>query len=72
MNALPEIRWNAEGLAPVVIADATTGAVLTLAYANREALERTIARELAQAIDERVRGAGVAAPAERAGVGAGR
>ena len=43
MSALPPIRWNADGLAPVVIADATTGAVLTLAYANREALERTIA-----------------------------
>jgi phosphoribosyl-ATP pyrophosphohydrolase/phosphoribosyl-AMP cyclohydrolase len=43
MNALPEVQWDADGLAPVVIADATTGAVLTLAYANREALERTIA-----------------------------
>jgi len=43
MTALPEIRWDAAGLAPVVIADATTGAVLTLAYANREALERTLA-----------------------------
>jgi phosphoribosyl-AMP cyclohydrolase / phosphoribosyl-ATP pyrophosphohydrolase len=43
MTALPEIRWDADGLAPVVIADATTGAVLTLAYANLEALERTVA-----------------------------
>ncbi|HEV3087480.1 MAG TPA: bifunctional phosphoribosyl-AMP cyclohydrolase/phosphoribosyl-ATP diphosphatase HisIE [Candidatus Elarobacter sp.] len=43
MTQLPEIRWDANGLAPVVIADAATGAVLTLAYANREALERTIA-----------------------------
>ncbi|HYW52774.1 MAG TPA: bifunctional phosphoribosyl-AMP cyclohydrolase/phosphoribosyl-ATP diphosphatase HisIE [Candidatus Elarobacter sp.] len=43
MTALSEIRWDAAGLAPVVIADATTGAVLTLAYANREALERTLA-----------------------------
>jgi phosphoribosyl-ATP pyrophosphohydrolase/phosphoribosyl-AMP cyclohydrolase len=42
-SMLPEIAWNAEGLAPVVIADAITGAVLTLAYANREALERTLA-----------------------------
>ncbi|HEX3463138.1 MAG TPA: bifunctional phosphoribosyl-AMP cyclohydrolase/phosphoribosyl-ATP diphosphatase HisIE [Candidatus Elarobacter sp.] len=42
MTAPPEIRWDAEGLAPVVITDATTGAVLTLAYANREALERTL------------------------------
>jgi phosphoribosyl-ATP pyrophosphohydrolase/phosphoribosyl-AMP cyclohydrolase len=43
MSALPEIRWNAEGLAPVVVVDATTGAVLTLAYANAEALARTLA-----------------------------
>jgi len=40
---LPEVRWDAAGLAPVVIADATTGAVLTLAYANREALAKTLA-----------------------------
>ena len=43
MNAPIDVRWGAEGLAPVVIADATSGAVLTLAYANREALERTLA-----------------------------
>ncbi len=43
MSALPEVRWNGEGLAPVVVVDATSGAVLTLAYANREALERTLA-----------------------------
>lgn len=42
MMTLPEIRWGADGLVPVVIADATTGAVLTLAHANREALERTL------------------------------
>jgi phosphoribosyl-ATP pyrophosphohydrolase/phosphoribosyl-AMP cyclohydrolase len=39
----PEIRWDGDGLAPVVIADATTGAVLTLAHANRDALEKTLA-----------------------------
>jgi phosphoribosyl-ATP pyrophosphohydrolase/phosphoribosyl-AMP cyclohydrolase len=43
MTGLPEIRWNGDGLVPVVIADATTGAVLTLAYANAAALERTLA-----------------------------
>ncbi|MEO7039012.1 MAG: bifunctional phosphoribosyl-AMP cyclohydrolase/phosphoribosyl-ATP diphosphatase HisIE [Candidatus Elarobacter sp.] len=42
MSALPEIRWNADGLVPVVIADAVSGAVLTLAYANGAALERTL------------------------------
>ena len=40
LNAL---KWNEQGLLPVVIADDRTGSVLTLAYANREALERTIA-----------------------------
>lgn len=39
---LPEVRWDPAGLVPVIVADATTGAVLTLAYANREALERTL------------------------------
>jgi phosphoribosyl-ATP pyrophosphohydrolase/phosphoribosyl-AMP cyclohydrolase len=37
------VKWNAEGLAPVVIVDARTSAVLTLAYTNREALEKTVA-----------------------------
>lgn len=40
---LTGLKWNADGLLPVVIADARSGAVLTLAYANREALERTVA-----------------------------
>jgi phosphoribosyl-ATP pyrophosphohydrolase/phosphoribosyl-AMP cyclohydrolase len=38
-----DLKWDADGLLPVVIADARSNAVLTLAYANREALERTIA-----------------------------
>jgi len=38
-----QLKWGNDGLLPVVIADARSGAVLTLAYANREALERTIA-----------------------------
>lgn len=37
------LKWNADGLIPVIIADARTNAVLTLAYADREALEKTIA-----------------------------
>jgi phosphoribosyl-AMP cyclohydrolase / phosphoribosyl-ATP pyrophosphohydrolase len=40
---LNDLKWDADGLLPVVIADARSGAVLTLAYANREALERTVA-----------------------------
>jgi phosphoribosyl-AMP cyclohydrolase / phosphoribosyl-ATP pyrophosphohydrolase len=38
-----EIRFDERGLVPVTAQDATTGAVLTLAYANREALDRTLA-----------------------------
>ena len=37
-----EIRFDASGLAPCVVQDWRTGEVLTLAYMNREALERTI------------------------------
>jgi phosphoribosyl-AMP cyclohydrolase / phosphoribosyl-ATP pyrophosphohydrolase len=40
---LAAVKWNAEGLVPVVLVDARTNAVLTLAYANREALEKTVA-----------------------------
>ena len=36
-----EIAFDERGLVPVVIQDWTTGEVLTLAYANAEALERT-------------------------------
>ena len=36
------IAFDERGLAPCVIQDATTGEVLTLAYVNSEALERTI------------------------------
>jgi phosphoribosyl-AMP cyclohydrolase / phosphoribosyl-ATP pyrophosphohydrolase len=37
-----EIRFDERGLVPVIAQDANTGAVLTLAYANREALQRTL------------------------------
>ncbi|HYP49238.1 MAG TPA: bifunctional phosphoribosyl-AMP cyclohydrolase/phosphoribosyl-ATP diphosphatase HisIE [Thermoleophilaceae bacterium] len=36
-----EIRYDEDGLAPCVVQDARTGEVLTLAYMNGEALERT-------------------------------
>jgi phosphoribosyl-AMP cyclohydrolase / phosphoribosyl-ATP pyrophosphohydrolase len=36
-----EIRFDERGLVPVVIQDWATGEVLTLAYANAEAIERT-------------------------------
>lgn len=42
MSKVEEIRFDDAGLVPVVAQDATTGAVLTLAYANREAVEKTL------------------------------
>jgi phosphoribosyl-AMP cyclohydrolase / phosphoribosyl-ATP pyrophosphohydrolase len=36
-----EIRYDAQGLVPVVVQDWRTGEVLTLAYANAEAVART-------------------------------
>ncbi|MDQ2857885.1 MAG: bifunctional phosphoribosyl-AMP cyclohydrolase/phosphoribosyl-ATP diphosphatase HisIE [Candidatus Eremiobacteraeota bacterium] len=39
---IDELAWSERGLLPVVIVDERSGAVLTLAYADREALRRTI------------------------------
>jgi phosphoribosyl-ATP pyrophosphohydrolase/phosphoribosyl-AMP cyclohydrolase len=36
-----EIRFDSQGLVPVVVQDWASGEVLTLAYANTEAIERT-------------------------------
>jgi phosphoribosyl-ATP pyrophosphohydrolase/phosphoribosyl-AMP cyclohydrolase len=40
---LDGLAWGESGLLPVAIVDDRTGETLTLAYANREALERTVA-----------------------------
>lgn len=42
MSALEEIRYDEKGLVPVVAQDASTGEVLMLAYASREAVEKTL------------------------------
>jgi len=42
---IDELAWGGDGLLPVVVQDARDGRVLTLAYANREALERTLAEK---------------------------
>jgi phosphoribosyl-AMP cyclohydrolase len=42
-NWLAEVRFGADGLVPVVAQESRSGDVLMLAYANREALERTAA-----------------------------
>ena len=41
-TGLDGVRFDEGGLVPVVAQDAATGEVLTLAYANREAVERTL------------------------------
>jgi phosphoribosyl-AMP cyclohydrolase len=43
MSWLEAVNWNAEGLVPAIAQDASSGAVLTQAWMNREALERTAA-----------------------------
>jgi phosphoribosyl-AMP cyclohydrolase len=43
MNWLEAVNWNADGLVPAIAQDAGSGAVLTQAWMNREALERTAA-----------------------------
>ena len=39
---LDSVRWNEVGLVPVVVQDVRSGEVLMVAWANREALERTL------------------------------
>ena len=41
MSYADDVRWNADGLVPAIAQDAGSGRVLTLAWMNREALERT-------------------------------
>ena len=43
MSTVEGIRFDERDLVPVIAQDATTSAVLTLAYANREAVEKTLA-----------------------------
>lgn len=38
---LDEIKWNADGLVPVIVTDESTARVLMFAWMNREALSRT-------------------------------
>jgi phosphoribosyl-AMP cyclohydrolase len=40
---LDALRWNEAGLVAVVVQDARSGEVLMMAWANRRALERTLA-----------------------------
>ena len=39
---LNEVKWDGQGLVPVIAQDAQSGEVLMFAWMNREALERTV------------------------------
>jgi phosphoribosyl-AMP cyclohydrolase len=39
---LDDLRWDEHGLVPVITQDAGNGEILMMAWANREALERTL------------------------------
>src|SRR6187551_1205706 len=41
-NDRPQVAWDDDGLVPCIAQDWATGEVLTLAYMNREALDRTL------------------------------
>lgn len=43
LPALEAIRWDAEGLIPVIAQEAGSGRVLMFAYMNRAALEKSLA-----------------------------
>jgi len=45
---LDEIKWNADGLVPVIVEDVATAKVLMLAWMNREAL--SLSAETGQAV----------------------
>lgn len=44
MTWLDEVRWDAQGLIPVIAQEASTGDVLMFAWMNRQALEQTALR----------------------------
>lgn len=44
---LDQIKWNSDGLVPVIAQDAKTGRILTQAWINREALATAVAENRA-------------------------
>jgi len=44
--SIDELAWGESGLLPVIVQDADSGAVLTLAYVDREALQRTLREKM--------------------------
>jgi phosphoribosyl-AMP cyclohydrolase len=48
MNWLDDVKWDAQGLVPVIAQEVASGDVLMLAWMNREALQKTA--ELGRAV----------------------
>ena len=48
MNWLDEVKWDANGLVPVIAQEASSGDVMMFAWMNREALAKTV--ELGEAV----------------------
>ena len=48
MDWLAEVKWDAQGLVPVIAQERSTGDVLMFAWMNREALQKTA--ELGRAV----------------------
>ncbi|MCX7266826.1 MAG: phosphoribosyl-AMP cyclohydrolase [Limnohabitans sp.] len=48
MNWLDQVKWDAQGLVPVIAQEASSGDVLMFAWMNREALQKTA--ELGRAV----------------------
>ncbi len=46
MLNINELKFDAQGLIPAIVTDASTGKVLTLAYMNRESLEQSMEKGL--------------------------
>jgi len=44
---LDDVAWNADGLVPAIAQDVDSGAILMMAWMNREALKQTAARQQA-------------------------
>lgn len=47
LKYLDQIKWNPDGLVPVIAQEAASGRLLTLAWINREALQTAVAEKRA-------------------------
>ena len=52
MNWLDQVKWDAQGLVPVIAQEASSGDVLMFAWMNREALQKTAESGHVQTVHE--------------------